>query len=252
MTRLGSTLALILAVLTLGGVERAARSELATGCCKVGRSEVVVALASPSLAHAPGTEARIAAEQRAFRRELSTSLPAARVRWQYRLVSNGFAVVLPSAQLPRSATSWGAGRLRLRSLHPQLDRSPQQIGAAALWGQNLETAGQGMKIGVIDTGVDQAHPFFDPSGYSMPAGFPKGQVRFTNAKVIVARAFPPPRARNRNVGLAFDGDSSGHGTHVAGIAAGNARTPANGQTVSGVAPRAYIGNYRAWSGRTRA
>ena len=63
-----------------------------------------------------------------------------------------------------------------------------------------------MKIGVIDTGVDQAHPF-DPSGYSMPAGFPKGQVRFTTAKVIVARAFPPPRARNRSAGLAFDGDS---------------------------------------------
>ncbi len=35
---------------------------------------------------------------------------------------------------------------------------------------------------------------------------------------------------------------------MAGIAAGNARTPANGQTVSGVAPRAYIGNYRALVG----
>jgi subtilisin family serine protease len=249
MTRLGSTLALILAVLTLGGVERAPRSELAAGCCKVGRSEVVVALASPSLAHAPGTEARIAAEQRTFRRELSTSLPAARVRWQYRLVSNGFAVVLPSAQLPRLRDLPGVRDVFDSARYtPQLDRSPQQIGAAALWGQNLETAGQGMKIGVIDTGVDQAHPFFDPSGYSMPAGFPKGQVRFTTAKVIVARAFPPPRARNRSAGLAFDGDSSGHGTHVAGIAAGNARTPANGQTVSGVAPRAYIGNYRALVG----
>ncbi len=246
MTRLGSLLALILAVLALGAVERAPRPDLATDCCKVGRSEVVVALTSPALAHAPGTEARIAAEQRAFRLELSSSLPDARVRWRYRLVANGFAVVLPSEQLPRLRDLPGVQDVFDSARYtPQLDRSPQQIGAPGLWGQSLDTAGQGVKIGVIDTGVDHSHPFFDPSGYTMPAGFPKGQPRFTNAKVIVARAFPPPGVRNGNAKLAFDGDNSTHGTHVAGIAAGNARTPANGQTVSGVAPRAFIGNYKA-------
>ena len=164
-------------------------------------------------------------------------------------MANGFAIALPSEQLPRLRDLPGVRDVFDSARYtPQLDRSPQQIGAPGLWGQSLDTAGQGVKIGVIDTGVDHDHPFFDPAGYSMPAGFPKGQTRFTNAKVIVARAFPPPRARNRNAGLAFAGDSSGHGTHVAGIAAGNARTPANGQTVSGVAPRAYIGNYRALVG----
>ena len=132
---------------------------------------------------------------------------------------------------------------------PQLDRSPQQIGAPGLWGQSLETAGQGVKIGVIDTGVDHDHPFFDPTGYTMPAGFPKGQQRFTNAKVIVARAFPPPGATEPERRRSPSTETTpAHGTHVAGIAAGNARTPANGQTVSGVAPRAYIGNYRALVG----
>ena len=44
----------------------------------------------------------------------------------------------------------------------------------------------------------------------------------------------------------FDPTSSSHGTHVAGIAAGNANTRAIGRVVvSGVAPRAYIGNYKA-------
>jgi hypothetical protein len=102
-----------------------------------------------------------------------------------------------------------------------------------------------VKIGIVDSGVDPRHPFFDPAGYTMPAGFPKGQTRFTTAKVVVARAFPPPGARARGVRLAFDGESSSHGTHVAGIAAGNERTPAAGTTISGVAPRAYIGNYKA-------
>ena len=61
-----------------------------------------------------------------------------------------------------------------------LDRGPELIGADDLWGgPSLPTAGQGVKIGVIDDGVDQTHPFFDPSGYSYPAGFPKGQTSFT-------------------------------------------------------------------------
>ena len=38
---------------------------------------------------------------------------------------------------------------------------------------------------------------------------------------------------------------SSHGTHVAGIAAGNANTLAEGARISGVAPRAYLGNYKA-------
>jgi hypothetical protein len=80
----------------------------------------------------------------------------------------------------------------------------------------------------------------------MPAGFPRGQVRFTSAKVIVARAFAPPTAKSALARQAFDPGQSGHGTHVAGIAAGNSGTQApGGTTVSGVAPRAYIGNYKA-------
>ena len=127
-----------------------------------------------------------------------------------------------------------------------LDRSPGQIGAPALWGAGLPTAGQGMKIGIIDDGVDQRHPFFDPAGYTMPAGFPKGQTAYTTAKVIVARAFPPPERRGSMPPSRSIPKQSGHATHVAGIAAGNYRTPAeDGKRLSGVAPRAFIGNYKA-------
>ena len=119
------------------------------------------------------------------------------------------------------------------------------IRAAGLRSTTLATGGAGIKIGIIDDGVDQTHPFFEPAGLAMPAGFPKGQQEYTTAKVIVAKAFPPPGATWRHAGKPFDPEESGHGTHVAGIAAGNANVLAEGQRVSGIAPRALIGNYKA-------
>ena len=210
------------------------------------RTEVVVRLASPALALAPGGARRVDREQHAFRKALARSVPEARVRWRYSLVANGFAVDLPRSQLPRLNRLPGVREVLASARYgPQLDRSPGQIGAPSLWGQTLATAGQGVKIGIVDTGVDASHRFFDPAGYAMPAGFPRGQTRFTSAKVIVARAFAPPGA-SRVAREAFDPVESSHGTHVAGIAAGNHDTDApGGRPVSGVAPRAYIGNYKA-------
>ncbi len=131
---------------------------------------------------------------------------------------------------------------------PSLDRSVPSIGAPTLWGPQLSTTGQGTKIGIIDDGVDHRHPFFDPRGYVMPPGYPKGQASHTTAKVIVARVFPAPSPRPQYSNLPLDPVHSEHATHVAGIAAGNANTPAllgGGQvTISGVAPGAYLGNYR--------
>ena len=86
----------------------------------------------------------------------------------------------------------------------------------------------------------------------MPEGFPKGQAAYTTAKVIVARAFPPAGATWKYAGMPFDPEDSGHATHVAGIAAGNANTNANGMRISGIAPRAYIGNYKALTVPTRS
>ena len=63
--------------------------------------------------------------------------------------------------------------------------------------------------------------------------------------MIVARAFVPPGATWRHAGKPFDPEQSGHGTHVAGIAAGNANVLAEGQRISGIAPRALLGNYKA-------
>ena len=214
--------------------------------------EVVVSLAQKPLATTTWRAGRqlqtrtLANAQTSLAESIESSLPDAQIRWRYTLVANGMAIVVPSSQLARLSSLPGVETVypsvRYRT---QLDRSPQQIGAPALWSAGLTNAGQGMKIAVIDEGIDQTHPFFSPAGYTMPAGFPKGQTAYTTAKVIVARAFPPARPVWKHASKPFDPEHSSHGTHVAGIAAGNANTPAEGARISGVAPRAYLGNYKA-------
>jgi subtilisin family serine protease len=212
------------------------------------RSEVVVLLDAPPLARAPGTAASLDAEQRAFRAEVADRVPSAQIGWRYRLVANGFSVTVPSADVSELRSLAGVREvLPTTSYAPRETSSPEQIGAPALWGAGLATAGQGMKIGIIDTGIDPTHPFFDPAGYAMPPGFPKGQKRFTSAKIIVARVFPPKTgATAPSTRLAFDPDDNSHGTHVAGIAAGDADTPTGQGRISGVAPRAYLGSYKVF------
>ena len=188
----------------------------------------------------------LAAAQRTAAARITRAIPGAAVRWRYGVVLNGFAVVVPPERIARLSSVPGVTgvypSVRYGSL---LDRSPELIGAPAVWGPTLATAGNGMKIGIIDDGVDQRHPFFSATGYAMPAGFPKGQTAFTTAKVIVARAFAPASPKWRYAGRPFDPTFSEHATHVAGIAAGNRLATAGGRRdVCGDAPRAYIGNYK--------
>jgi subtilisin family serine protease len=204
--------------------------------------------------HSPASVSRLrtlTAAQLTVQGRIEAAIPGADVRWRYRIVANGLAVVLPRSHVSKLTRIQGVEAVYPSvAYRPALDRAPQQIGAPALWGPGLTgSTGAGIKIGIIDQGVDAKHVFFNPAGYAMPAGFPKGQTQFTNAKVIVARAFPPAGADWEGASLPYHGDESAHGTHVAGIAAGNADTIADTGVsrphLSGVAPRAYIGNYNA-------
>jgi subtilisin family serine protease len=239
-----------------------------------GSVELVVTLRPPSLADAASSRRALASvtmigsrlqldspssvayleslnrEQSAVAARIRRAIRGASVHWRYSVTIDGLAVVVPRdrvadlARVPGVAEVWPTA-----TYHASLDRTPQLIGAPALWGPTLATDGQGMKIGIIDEGVDQTHPFLSPAGFTMPPGYPKGDPAYTTAKVIVARAFAPPSPHWKYAGLPFDPDNSEHGTHVAGIAAGDhdtkATTFAGQPIVSGIAPGAYIGNYKA-------
>ena len=197
--------------------------------------------------------ARIAAAQRAAAAALRQAMPEARIGRRFQVVLNGLTVSLPATNLPLLA------RLAfVRKIYPSVryrlatDTSPSVIGAREL--QELAGArGDGIKLGIVDDGVDQTNPFLSADGYSYPPGFPKGGRRWTTPKVIVARAFPGPNS-GRPGRMAVDRRASFHGTHVAGIAAGDAGTCSPGGNdhpptcgLAGVAPRAYLGNYRVFN-----
>jgi hypothetical protein len=239
-------LVLVVAALALPLAGSAASSRPAAGGASV---ELVALLQGKPLAERPHARAAIEREQAQVAARIREAVPGARIRWRYQLVLNGLAVVAPANASSRIAALPGVRAVQASvRYHRALYRSPAVIGAPQVWGPTLATAGDGLKIGVIDDGVDQTHPFFSPAGFTMPAGYPRGDAAYTTAKVIVARSFPPPGANWRYAKLPFDPQESEHATHVAGIAAGDHGTSAPGPAgqvqVSGIAPHAYIGNYR--------
>jgi subtilisin family serine protease len=202
--------------------------------------------------------------QHAFTQRLVRRLPGTRVQRTYQVVLNALAVKMSRAQAAIARRLKG-----VRAVTPdvpyelQMFSTPAQIGAPALWEQlgGQSDAGAGVKVAIIDTGIFVRHddtgaytgnPCFDDAGYTAPAGYPRGDARFTNNKVIVARAYfrPDDRPTAGNETAIQGPGASPHGTHVAGTVACDAGTPAafmgSSVPISGVAPHAYLMNYKAF------
>src|ERR1035437_676358 len=154
------------------------------------------------------------------------------------------------------------GVVAMRLVRPALNAATALQNAPAAWtalgGQG--SAGAGVKIGILDFGIDITHPALQDSSLSYPPGFPKCTdghpedcTNFTNTKVIVARSYarliaPGSDATNPAADSRPDDfsprDHEGHGTAVASVAAGN---PATGTVkISGMAPKAWLGNYKIY------
>jgi len=196
--------------------------------------------------------ARLSREQTLAARAIRRAIPTARISYHYRIVLDGLAVHLRYRDLPKLLQVHSVRKVYPSArYHLDTNKSPAVIRADTFWA-STGGRGQGIKIGIVDDGVDETNPFLAPTGFSYPAGFPKGGRKWTTPKVIVARAFPGPGS-GRQGRLALYRPDSFHGTHVAGIAAGDAGTVAGPGPdhpavagLSGIAPRAQIGNYRVF------
>jgi subtilisin family serine protease len=157
------------------------------------------------------------------------------------VVANALIVNASEDQVRRLASMPGVVRVRpVRLYRILLDRAVGLQKVTDFWAQigGLGSAGAGVKIGIIDTGIDVSHPAFADSTLSIPEGFPKVNrdvdLQNTNTKIIVARNYDSRNSAS---------DVKGHGTGVAAVAAGVTTTGPNG-TITGIAPKAYLGNYK--------
>jgi minor extracellular serine protease Vpr len=208
--------------------------------------------------------AQLAAERNAFRNWLQANAPKVVITSQYDISLNAVAVQLNGTSLSTIAAAPMVQQVQYNALyHPDLSQSYKVINASGAWAAagGRANAGAGIKIGDIDTGIDQNHPFFDPTGFSYPAGFPKCDAadstthasntncKYVSPKVIVAKVF-----NNKAAVRGLDAQAvQDHGTHTAGIAAGVTGKTAvvDGVSISdmsGIAPGAWLGNYNVFPG----
>lgn len=201
--------------------------------------------------------ARLVAIRNDFKQWLKSNAPKARVTSEYDVALNAVAVDLNGTDIAslRSAPGVVAATLQVNYVmldEPVVDPDLALVNALAGWGAGgAADAGKGIKVAVIDSGIDMNHACFDGTGYPAFSGS-VGDSRFTNAKVIVAKVFNM-RAKVRGLN-AFPGPGQDHGTHVAGTIACEPLTPATVGTatipygVTGVAPAAQLGNYNVFPG----
>ena len=202
------------------------------------------------------------AEHSAFAKWPQTNVPSAKITSEFFLSLNAVAVSLNGNAMGKLANNTDVLTVEYNALyHPTLSESYKIINASGAWGDagGRSIAGAGIKIGDIDTGIDQAHPFFDPALFSYPIGFPKCDAqdstsntantncKYVTPKVIVAKVFTNKLNQN-----GFDAKAvQDHGTHTAGTAAGVVTQTVQGVTIddmSGVAPGAWLGSYNVFPG----
>jgi subtilisin family serine protease len=178
-------------------------------------------------------------------------------QFTYRYAYNGFAAALSASEAAAVAKLPGvAGVQKDFVRQPLTDAGPQWIGAPAVWagsGGPSATKGEGVVVGVIDTGVNFTHPSFaDVGGDGHNHTNPRGQFYGLCAPITGA-----PFCNDKLIGVwDFTGtspaDDNGHGSHTASTAAGNAHsatmhapTMTVTREISGVAPHANLITYKA-------
>ncbi len=204
-----------------------------------------------------GARARVEAAHVALRMTLAARQFT--VTGEARTVLNAMFVKADASRVAELKALPGvAAVIPLRRYRLQLNKAVPILNGPGAW-QALggeQNAGRGVKIAIIDSGIDQNHAAFQDNSISTPPGFPicsGGDCAFTNSKVIVARSYVAMEAAGTAPNPAADSipddasprDRLGHGTATASCAAATTATGPSA-TITGMAPHAFLGNYKVF------
>jgi subtilisin family serine protease len=197
---------------------------------------------------------------------LGRSIP---ILFQYDLVLNGLTTELTPAEAVEVAQLAEVRRV-FRDVEEKLDTEvgPAWIGAPGIWDGSTTglpgTKGEGVIVGILDSGINHDHPSFaevgpsdgyvhvNPNGAGTFLGWcdpsnPNYIAGFCNDKLIGAWDFVDGLTPPTGYEVLGPEDGDGHGSHTASTTAGNtvnaglvAPTVTLTKTISGVAPHANI------------
>jgi minor extracellular serine protease Vpr len=189
-------------------------------------------------------ESRIEKEHSAFVRDAKKADISLKVQRKFDTVFNGMEITLPANQIPELAklpqvkyvyqnATYSLPKVEVdKKEATKYDIAPlKQIGVLDMWAAGLN--GKGLKVGVIDTGVDYKHP-------DLKDAFKGGYDSFDNDKDPYEEA-PISKDDDRR-GKGYEG--SDHGTHVSGTIVGRAKNKKSDVQVKGIAYAADLYVYR--------
>ena len=201
-----------------------------------------------------GSTASIERAERDFVTEAQSAGIDVEVRHSFSSLWSGVSAELDDADLERVADL-----PQVKAVYPVLPvaaperpvSEPELWSALSMTGADIAQSelgftGEGIRVGIIDTGVDHDHPDLGGTGVD-------GETAFPSEKVVAGYDFvgdaynADPEADGYNPVPRPDpnpDDCQGHGTHVAGIVGADGDT-ANGG-VRGVAPGVELGAYRVF------
>ena len=216
----------------------------------------------------PASEARLLAVQNKVVEQIEKKvLPGTEldVRYQFTYLTNSFSIETEFENLEKIAMLDGVKSVFVMPVYhpatvqngnvtPSATASGEMVGVPSVW-QDLGYTGSGMKIAVLDTGLDLDHPSFaaapaadvnsltvddiaavleDLNAYDRMGGNVTAEALYNSEKVPFVFNYA-----DSNLTGDHSRDNQGdHGTHVSGIAAANANV--EGTDVVGMAPDAQI------------
>lgn len=210
-----------------------------------------IELASPP--SADGTSAAtLKSEHDAFRSNASKFGLRYQVRMQYDTLWNGFSVTMPATELSKLYEIGG-----IKGIYPvqtipipqtTTTNNPDLFTALAMTGADVAQSelgftGKGIKVAVMDTGIDYDHPDLGGDGVARSDSHVFPTARVIKGWDFVGDAYnaddTSPSFNPNPVPDAYPDDCAGHGTHVSGIIGANG-------VVKGVAPDVKFGSYRVF------